>query len=109
LHDAGVEVIAAEPDATGTIDLAAALGLLGTRGLTRLLVEGGGRLAAALLRAQLVDRLVWFHAPLLLGGDGIPAIAALDMGALADMPRFERVSSEIVGEDQVTVFRARRP
>jgi diaminohydroxyphosphoribosylaminopyrimidine deaminase / 5-amino-6-(5-phosphoribosylamino)uracil reductase len=109
LRDAGVEVIAAEPDATGTIDLAAALGLLGTRGLTRLLVEGGGRLAAALLRAQLVDRLVWFHAPLLLGGDGIPAVAALDIGGLADMPRFECVSSETVGRDQVTVFRARRP
>ena len=107
LRDAGVEVIAAEPHATGTIDLAAALGLLGTRGLTRLLVEGGGRLAAALLRAQLVDRLVWFHAPMLLGREGIPAVAALDIGALADMPRFERVSSEIVGEDQVTVFRAR--
>ena len=41
-----------------------ALGLLGERGLTRLLVEGGGRLAAALLRAGLVDRLIWLHAPL---------------------------------------------
>ena len=107
LRDAGVEVIAAEPHATGTIDLAAALGLLGTRGLTRLLVEGGGRLAAALLRAQLVDRLVWFHAPMLLGREGIPAVAALDIGAVADMPRFERVSSETVGQDQVAVFRAR--
>src|SRR5437764_2815594 len=40
LHDAGVEVIAIEPDAIGAIDLAAALGELGGRGLTRLLVEG---------------------------------------------------------------------
>jgi diaminohydroxyphosphoribosylaminopyrimidine deaminase/5-amino-6-(5-phosphoribosylamino)uracil reductase len=91
------------------IDLPAALGLLGKRGLTRLLVEGGGRLAAALLRAQLVDRLVWLHAPVLLGGDGVPAVAALDPTALAEMPRFERVAAEIVGEDGLTVFRSRRP
>jgi diaminohydroxyphosphoribosylaminopyrimidine deaminase/5-amino-6-(5-phosphoribosylamino)uracil reductase len=109
LRDAGVEVIAAEPDMAGMIDLSAALELLGKRGLTRLLVEGGGRLAAALLRAQLVDRLVWLHAPLLLGGDGVPAVAALDRAVLADMPRFERVAAEIVGEDGLTVFRARRP
>jgi diaminohydroxyphosphoribosylaminopyrimidine deaminase / 5-amino-6-(5-phosphoribosylamino)uracil reductase len=88
--------------------LSAVLTLLGTRGLTRLLVEGGGRLAAALLHAELVDRLVWFHAPLLLGGDGIPAIAPLGLGTLPDMPRFERLAAEVVGEDGVTVFRARR-
>ena len=109
LRDAGVEVIAAEPNAAGTIDLTAVLGLLGKRGLTRLLVEGGGRLAAALLRAHLVDRLAWFHAPLLLGGDGVPAVAALNTGALTEMPQFERIGAEIIGEDGLAVFRARRP
>src|SRR5262249_62305226 len=63
LRDLGVEVIAAEEDASRRIDLADALRLLGERGLTRLLVEGGGRLAAALLRAGLVDRLGWVNAP----------------------------------------------
>jgi len=105
---AGIEVIAAEPDAAGLIDLSSALGLLGARGLTQLLIEGGGRLAAALLRADLVDRLVWFHAPVLLGSDGIPAVAGLDPNALAGMPRFEPLGTELVGEDVMTVFRARR-
>src|SRR5260370_391417 len=50
LRDAGVDIIAADPDAAGQIDLAMVLGLLGERGLTRLLVEGGRRLAASLLR-----------------------------------------------------------
>src|SRR5581483_10336670 len=49
--------------AGGRIDVAAALQALGARGLTRLLVEGGGTLAAALLAAGLVDRLVWLRAP----------------------------------------------
>ena len=69
---------------------------------------GGGQLAASLLRGGLVDRLAWFHAPLLLGGDGIPAVAALGPDALAAMPRFERVSSEPLGDDVVTTLRVRR-
>jgi diaminohydroxyphosphoribosylaminopyrimidine deaminase/5-amino-6-(5-phosphoribosylamino)uracil reductase len=108
LAEAGALVIAAEPDATGLIGLDIALRLLGDRGLTRLLVEGGGRLAAALLRAGLVDRLVWLHAPILLGGDGVPAVAELNFIALTEAPGFERLSSETVGEDVLTVFRARR-
>jgi diaminohydroxyphosphoribosylaminopyrimidine deaminase/5-amino-6-(5-phosphoribosylamino)uracil reductase len=111
LRDAGVIVIAAEPPAdterAGLIDLTMALGLLGDRGITRLLVEGGGRLAAALLRAGLIDRLVWFHAPVLLGGDAVPAIADLGLDALAKAPAFERMSSEIVGDDVLTMFRVR--
>src|SRR5262249_2763397 len=57
------------------IDMAAALAALGDRGITRVLVEGGARLAGALARAHLIDRLAWFHAPSLIGGDGIPAVA----------------------------------
>src|SRR5436305_7763943 len=83
LRDAGVEVIAAPVNAAGQIDLAPALELLGGRGLTRLLVEGGGRLAAALLRAGLVDRLVWINAPMLIGADGLPAVADLGLAGLA--------------------------
>ena len=75
--------------------------------MTRLLVEGGARLAAALLRARLVDRLVWFHAPRLIGGDGLAAVAPLCSPALADAPGFEALSAERVGEDVMTVLRAR--
>ncbi|HKS88284.1 MAG TPA: dihydrofolate reductase family protein, partial [Stellaceae bacterium] len=77
--------------------------------LTRLLVEGGGGLAAALLRQGLVDRLAWFHAPLLLGGDGIAAVAALGLDRLADAPGFERLSAASAGDDLYATFRARAP
>ena len=106
LRGAGVEVMTAELDAAGGIDLAAALGILGARGLTRLLVEGGGRLAAALLRADLVDRLVWINAPLLIGGDGIPAVADLGLAKLANAPRFEHIATEVLGPDVLSHFRA---
>jgi diaminohydroxyphosphoribosylaminopyrimidine deaminase/5-amino-6-(5-phosphoribosylamino)uracil reductase len=108
LADAGVELIEVADAAAGQIDLAAALGALGGRGLTRLLVEGGGRLAASLLRAGLVDRLVWLHAPLLLGGDAVPAVAALGLDRLAAAPRFERIDTTPLGADLVSRFRARR-
>jgi diaminohydroxyphosphoribosylaminopyrimidine deaminase / 5-amino-6-(5-phosphoribosylamino)uracil reductase len=109
LRDLGVEVIAAEEDASRRIDLADALRLLGERGLTRLLVEGGGRLAAALLRAGLVDRLVWINAPLLIGADGMPAIADLGLPKLSDAPRFEHLATEVLACDVFSHFRARRP
>jgi len=105
LIDRGVKVIVAEPDAAGGIDLAALLRHLGDKGLTRLLVEGGGILAAALLRLGLVDRLVWMRAPLVIGGDGVPAVAALDLGALANSPRFTLLSSEIAGSDLIETYR----
>ena len=102
-----MEILTAPPDPSGLIDLAAVLLQLGSRGLTRLLVEGGSRVAAALLRAELVDRLVWLHAPLLLGSGGIPAVGRLDGDVLAAMPHFERVATEVVGEDVMTLFRVR--
>lgn len=109
LSEHGIELVEIGGDTAGALDLAAVLGALGKGGITRLLVEGGGRLAAALLRESLVDRLVWFHAPLLIGGDGMSALAPFRLGALAEAPRFERVGSEAVGVDVMTTFRLGGP
>jgi diaminohydroxyphosphoribosylaminopyrimidine deaminase / 5-amino-6-(5-phosphoribosylamino)uracil reductase len=102
----GAVLIEIDPDAEGRIDLAAALQALGNRGVTRLLVEGGAALAAALLDARLVDRLVWMHAPLLIGADGTPAIAAFGIAALAEAPCFEPIATETVGVDVLTTLRS---
>ena len=108
LLDRGVDIIEANADAEGGIDFAGALAVLGERGITRLLVEGGGQLAAALARSRLVDALVWVHAPLLIGGDGIPAVAGLDLEILAQAPRFDRLSAETVDGDILTELRYRQ-
>jgi diaminohydroxyphosphoribosylaminopyrimidine deaminase/5-amino-6-(5-phosphoribosylamino)uracil reductase len=102
-----ITLIDVDPDSEGQVDLAAALRALGERGITRLLVEGGAGLMAAFLRARLVDRLVWVHAPLIIGGEGVPAIAGLDLAALADALAFERLSTETIGDDVLTTFRVR--
>ncbi len=107
LRGAGVTVIDIDPGPDGNGSIAAALAALGERGITRLLVEGGGHLAAAFARASLLDRLVWVHAPMLIGGEGIPAIAEFGLDVLAEAPSFERLSTETVGDDVLTVFRVR--
>jgi diaminohydroxyphosphoribosylaminopyrimidine deaminase / 5-amino-6-(5-phosphoribosylamino)uracil reductase len=103
--ECGVDIIDVPPTSTGEIDLAAAFAELGERGLTRVLVEGGAMLAAALLRADLVDRLAWFSAPKLIGGDGLPAVAAFGIDALAVAPRFDRTSVEEIGQDVLESLR----
>lgn len=77
----------------------AALAALRRKGAASVLIEGGGQVAASFLRAGLVDRLEWFRAPILLGGEGRPCVAALDLANLADAPTFRRLSAESVGDD----------
>ncbi|MBV9755825.1 MAG: bifunctional diaminohydroxyphosphoribosylaminopyrimidine deaminase/5-amino-6-(5-phosphoribosylamino)uracil reductase RibD [Alphaproteobacteria bacterium] len=78
---------------------------LGARGLTRVLVEGGARIAASLLGAGLVDRIAWFHAPAVMGGDGWPAAAPFGVGDLAAMPRLVPVLVTPLGADVLTELR----
>ncbi len=74
------------------------------RGITRLLVEGGAQLAAGLLRADLVDRIVWFHAPGVMGGDGWPASQPFGVERLEAMPRFTRTAVSEIGPDVMSEF-----
>ncbi len=95
-----IEVAGAESG----VDLRQGLHALGEAGITRLLVEGGAQIAAALLRADLVDRIAWFHAPAIMGGDGWPAVQAFGTEQLAAMPRFHRVRSLPLGQDLLSEF-----
>lgn len=99
----GLRLIAV-PGGSGQVDLPGALSLLGAAGLTRVLVEGGAALAAGLLRAGLVDRVAWFHAPGLIGGDGLAAVQGFGVEELADMARFRRVGVQVLGPDVLTTF-----
>jgi len=98
LDEAGVEVIVV-PAIGGKVDLAALLRILAARSVVSLLVEGGGDLAAAMVRARLVDRLAVVTAPVLLGGDGRPMLGALDLRRLAGAPRLARSAVVRLGPD----------
>ncbi len=83
----------------GGIDLRQALRRLAREGLTQVLVEGGGVLAAALLRNRLVDEIHWFSAPILLGGDARPALGDLGVVRIPGAPGLEVRSVESLGRD----------
>jgi diaminohydroxyphosphoribosylaminopyrimidine deaminase/5-amino-6-(5-phosphoribosylamino)uracil reductase len=73
-------------------------------GVTRVLVEGGGEIAASFLAAGLVDRIAWFRGPRIIGGDGIPAAASMGVEKLAGAPTFSRTSVNVVAADLLEVY-----
>ena len=104
LEDKGVEVIEAETGADGRPDLDWLAAEFGRRGLTRVLVESGGELAAALVKADLIDRLAWFRSPKLIGSDGRSAIAAFGIDGIAEAPAFARDSIFDAGTDVLETY-----
>lgn len=102
LEDLGVNMMAV-PDVDGLPDLRASLErLAGELGVTRLMCEGGGRLAASLLSAGLVDELVLFQAGKVIGGDGHPAVQGFGLGDLGGAPAFSLSQMRVLGADTVS-------
>ncbi len=98
---AGVEIVTVAADADGRLDLAAALRLLATRGLTRIFSEGGPSVAAALIEAGLVDETLILTAPRPLGGTGVMTLKAEARAILIDPAAFVLVDSREIGVDRL--------
>jgi len=94
----GVQHVASAEAAEG-LDLSEVLAELARREVNELLVECGPRLAGSLMRARLVDELLLYQAPLLLGGDGRPMLDSLGLQELAERPEFILLDSRQVGDD----------
>jgi len=103
LMAAGVELL---PVGTGSggVDIEAAMRLLAERGVTRLLAEGGAKVAASLLGRGLLDEVVLFHAPVVVGPDGVRALAGGALSAIERSPRFRRVEESRLGEDRMVRY-----
>jgi diaminohydroxyphosphoribosylaminopyrimidine deaminase/5-amino-6-(5-phosphoribosylamino)uracil reductase len=96
-------LLAGEPDAL-QLDLRAAMLALRGAGITTVLCEGGPTLAARLIAAGLVERVVWFVAPVFFAAPGaVPVLAGADLGALANGWAFDEV--ERVGNDLMITAR----
>jgi diaminohydroxyphosphoribosylaminopyrimidine deaminase/5-amino-6-(5-phosphoribosylamino)uracil reductase len=106
-EECGIEVLEVAAGKDGYPDSRKALSALAEKGLTRIMVEGGSALAASLMRADLVDRIAWFRAGGIMGGDGISAIAPYGVDHLEEMQRFQRVTSETLGDDVLETYRRR--
>lgn len=101
----GAKLLEVPLGAEGHLDLRAALGALAAEGMTRVFAEGGGQVAAALLREDLVDDLALFGAGLAIGSEGRAALGALGLEVLAKAPRLHLAELRQVGPDVLQVWR----
>jgi diaminohydroxyphosphoribosylaminopyrimidine deaminase/5-amino-6-(5-phosphoribosylamino)uracil reductase len=65
------------------------------------LVEGGADVAASLVSTELLDEVVLFRAPVVVGPDGVRALGGYALSAIERSPRYRQIETAIVGEDQM--------
>ncbi len=94
----GAEVIKVRDTKEG-LSIKSVLRELGKRDITSVMIEGGSRLSATVLKQGLVDKLLWFVAPVIFGSDGLPAVGELGVKSVAGGFRLQRVKVSEIGED----------
>jgi diaminohydroxyphosphoribosylaminopyrimidine deaminase/5-amino-6-(5-phosphoribosylamino)uracil reductase len=82
---------------------------LAAKGLTRVLIEGGGQVAASFLQAGLIDQVYWFRGGQVFGGDARPSVGALGLDQLAVAPHFKRVDTLRLGQDVLDILNRSPP
>ena len=101
LRDAEIESI---PGHNGSVDLARLLEILGQRSITSVLVEGGGTLLGSLFDRGLVDKVVAFIAPTIVGGKAAPGpVAGIGVERMTDAMPLHRVKVMRFGRDVAVV------
>lgn len=100
----GVEVVTVARDAAGHVDLAAALGHLASRGVTRIFSEGGPRVGAELIAAGFADDVLMLTATKPFGREGVPALSPTARQRLADEAFYKRVETRLLGADRLARF-----
>lgn len=103
---AGAEVVVL-PGSGGGVSLPALFRHLGRAGILRVMVEGGGTLAESLFRAGLVDEMVLFLAPLVIGGQGVRSVGGRGW-LLRRAPRLRLVEERRCGDDVMLRYLAWR-
>jgi diaminohydroxyphosphoribosylaminopyrimidine deaminase/5-amino-6-(5-phosphoribosylamino)uracil reductase len=106
LGAAGAQVIRVPTTTTPPpgLDLAAVLHALAGKGITRLLVEGGARIASSFVAANLADEVWLLRGPNPVGADGVPALQALPLSAITQSPAFKLRASETLQSDTMTIY-----
>ncbi|PAY04912.1 riboflavin biosynthesis protein RibD [Bradyrhizobium sp. UFLA03-84] len=104
LGAAGAQVIRVAAGAPAGLDLPAVLHALAEKGITRLLVEGGSRVANSFVAAGLADEIWLLRGPDAIGADGVPALDALPLDAITQSPTIRLRASETLGKDSLNIY-----
>ena len=102
-----VEDISCRVGADGHLMISEVLSILAKRGITRLLVEAGPKLTTAFLKTNQVDKIHWFRSASIMGQDGQPVVASLEVEKLADLYEFVRIETKIIGQDNLEIYTQR--
>lgn len=92
------------PGSDGKVSPQRLLDRCAVEGLNKIFLEGGGQLAASFILAGLVDTIEWFRAPILIGGDGLPAVAALGLSEMSEAPRWRATAAQSIQGDVLTTY-----
>ena len=105
LGAAGAQVIRVAATTTPPgLDLAAVLHALSEKGITRLMVEGGARVASSFVAAGLVDEVWLLRGSDAIGAGGVAALDALPLTSITQSPTFKVRASETLQEDTLTIY-----
>jgi diaminohydroxyphosphoribosylaminopyrimidine deaminase/5-amino-6-(5-phosphoribosylamino)uracil reductase len=105
LGAAGAQVLRVATTATPPgLDLMAVLRALADKGITRLMVEGGARVASSFVAAGLVDEVWLLRGPDAIGAEGVAALDALPLSAITQSPLFAQRASETLQSDTLTIY-----
>jgi len=104
LGAAGAQVFRLAPRDKPGLDPLAVLHMLSDKGITRLMVEGGSRVASSFVAAGLVEEVWLLRGPDAVGAEGIAALDALPLTAITQSPAFRVRASETLDKDALTIY-----
>ena len=101
LRESGAEILRLESDAACRVPAADLLRELGARGMCGVLVEGGSGVGASFLREGLVDKVVFFYAPKIIGGDGMSMVGDLGKRSIGDAIGIRNIRVRRFGDEMM--------
>ena len=104
LGAAGALILRVPPGRASGLDLPAVLQALAEKGITRLMVEGGSRVAASFVAADLVDEIWLFRGAEEVGHEGVDALDALPLSQITHSQAWKVHASETFGNDTLTIY-----
>jgi len=95
----GSKVMIIDMDKNGNIDLTKLMKKLGKLGYTNILIEGGSKVAASALRTKLLDKIVFFYSPKIIGAEGISMIGKLRIPTVDQSITIKNIRIKSLGEE----------
>ena len=92
-------------EAKNELDISAIIKKISDLGYMRILVEGGAKLSASLLKENLIDEITWFRSSKIMGNNGINAISNLGINHIDHLKKFRLINTRTIDDDQLSVYR----